>query len=202
MRAEMTENQTATLDFIGVYQEMHGAPPSVREIQRHFGLSSHTTIVRQLHALAEAGHVEQLPNGSWGLKGRQTQLHFALPVYGEIPAGMPAMREQESLETLSIDPRMFGVKSAKPNQFWGLRVKGDSMTNAAILDGDVVLLARREAKPGDIIAALVDDTEVTLKRLVRERGRTFLRAENPRYPDLHPRKIESQGVMVGVIRRA
>ena len=198
----MTENQEATLDFIGAYQEAHGGPPSVREIQRHFRYSSHTSVVRQLHALAEAGHVEQLPNGSWGLKGRHAQLHFALPVYGEIPAGLPALREQEVVETLSIDPRNFGLKSTQAGQLWGLRVKGDSMIDAAILDGDVVLLARREARSGDVIAALVDDTEVTLKRLVRERGRTFLRAANPRFPDLHPRKIESQGVMVGVIRRA
>lgn len=197
----MTENQSATLDFIGAYQEAHGGPPSTREIQRRFGLSSHTTVVRQLRTLAEAGHIEQLPSGSWGLKGRQVQMHFPLPVYGEIPAGLPAMREQETVETLAIDPRIFGLKSVKPGQLWGLRVKGDSMINAAIVEGDVVLLARREPSNGDIIAALVDDTEVTLKRLVRERGRTFLRAENPRYPDLHPRKIESQGVMVGVIRR-
>jgi repressor LexA len=65
-----------------------------------------------------------------------------------------------------------------------------------------VIMARRDPKPGDVIAALVDDTEVTLKRLVKEKGRMVLRAANPRYPDLAPRKIETQGVMVGVIRRA
>src|ERR1035438_5342110 len=160
----MTENQEATLDFIGSYQETHGAPPSTRGIQRHFRYGSHTSIVRQLHALAAAGHVEQLPNGSWGLKARQGQLHFALPVYGEIPAGLPAMREQETVETLSIDPGLFGLRSVRPGQLWGLRVTGDSMTGAAILAGDVVLLARREARPGDIIAALGGDTGGTWKR--------------------------------------
>lgn len=197
----MTDKQQATLDFIGAYQQANGGPPSTREIQKHFQYSSHTSVVRQLHALSEAGHLEQLPSGSWGLKSHQMQMHFPLAVYGEIPAGLPAMREQESLETLSIDPRVFGLKSAKAGQLWGLRVKGDSMTDAAIVEGDVVLLARRQPKNGDIIAALVDETEVTLKRFVQERGRTFLRAANPKYPDLHPRKIESQGVMVGVIRR-
>ncbi len=196
----MTEQQSATLDFIGAHHEAHGVPPSSREIQRHFSFRSQTTVVRQLQALAASGHIEQLANGSWGLKGRQAQLH--LKVYGEIPAGLPTQREQETVETLSIDPRMFGLKSAQPDSLWGLRVKGDSMVNAAILDGDVVVLARREPRAGDVIAALVDDTEVTLKRLVQEADRTYLRAENPRYPDLHPRKIESQGVMVGVIRRA
>lgn len=198
----MTEQQSDTLDFIGAHQEAHGVPPSSREIQRHFSFRSQTTVVRQLQALAAAGHVEQLTNGSWGLKSRQAQLHLALPVYGDIPAGLPAQRDQETLETLSVDPRMFGLNSERRESLWGLRVKGDSMVNAAILDGDVVVLARREPRSGDVIAALVDDTEVTLKRLVREADRTYLRAENPRYPDLHPRKIESQGVMVGVIRRA
>lgn len=111
------------------------------------------------------------------------------------------MREQEILETLPIDPRSFGVNTTRHGSLWGLRVKGDSMIGAAILEGDIVILARREPKPGDIIAALVDDTEVTLKRLVREGGQTILRAENPSVPDFFPRKIESQGVMVGVVRR-
>lgn len=198
----MTENQQATLDFIGVYQQTHGVPPSTRDIQRHFDYGSHTSVIKQLRALAAAGLVEQTANGSWGLKGRETQVYFDLPVYGQIPAGRPALQEQEPLETLSIDPKMFGLRSTRAGSYWGLRVKGDSMIGAAILDGDIVLLAHREPKPGDIIAALVDDTEVTLKRLVREKGRTFLRAANPRFPDLHPRKIETQGVMVGVIRRA
>jgi repressor LexA len=196
----MTENQQATLDFIGAYHEEHGVPPSVRAIQRHFKYGSHTSVVRQLHTLAAGGHVEQLANGSWAPKGREAQLHFALPVYGEIPAGLPAMREQEPVETLSIDPRGFGLRSARPGQLWGLRVKGDSMTGAAILDGDIVLLARREPRPGDIIAALVDETLTTLKRYVIERGRKKLRAENPRYPDITFRRLECQGVAVGVIR--
>src|SRR5436190_11567654 len=103
--SNMTEKQATTLDFIATYQVANGIPPSTREIQRHFRLASQTSVVRQLQALAESGHIEQLPSGSWGLKGRQTQLHFQLPVYGEIPAGRPAMQEQEALETLSIDPR-------------------------------------------------------------------------------------------------
>jgi repressor LexA len=197
----MTETQSATLDFIGAHQEEHGVPPSTRQIQRHFGLSSQTSVVRQLRALAEAGQVEQLNNGSWGLKSRQVQLHFRLPVYGEIPAGLPAMREQEPLETLGVDPAVFGVRAGRPGDLWGLRVRGDSMVNAGVLDGDVVLLVRRPPRAGDIIAALVDETTVTLKRLVKERGRWRLRAENPRYPDVVPAQLESQGVMVGVIRR-
>ncbi len=198
----MTENQQATLDFIGAYKEANRVPPSTRMIQRHFGYGSQTSVIRMLHALAAAGHVEQLANGAWDLKGAEVQLHFAVSVYGDIPAGLPAMREQEPLEKVRVDPRMFGVRNPRPDHFWALRVKGDSMVNAAILDGDLVLMVRRDPRPGDIIAALVDETEVTLKRLVREGRRLILRAANPRFPDLRPRKIEAQGVMVGVIRRA
>ena len=103
--------------------------------------------------------------------------------------------------SIGVDPAAFGLRSGRPDEVWGLRVQGDSMVNAGVLDGDIVLLSRRPAKAGDIIAALVDETTVTLKRLVKERGRWRLRAENPRYPDIIPQRLESQGVMVGLIRR-
>ena len=98
--------------------------------------------------------------------------------------------------------KLFGIGRAKAGEVWGLRVSGDSMINAHILDGDLAILARREPRPGDIIAALVDETTTTLKRLVLVRGRPVLRAENKRYRDIVPeRRLESQGVMVGLIRR-
>jgi repressor LexA len=111
------------------------------------------------------------------------------------------MQEQAPEETVAIDPAVFGVKQGGPYQFWFLRVIGDSMIGANIFDGDLVALVRREPRPGDIIAALVDETTTTLKRLVREEGRMLLRAENPRYADIEPQRLESQGVVVGVIRR-
>lgn len=198
----MTENQEATLDFIGTYQEAHGIPPSTRQIQRHFRYGSHTSVVRQLHALAAVGQVEQTPNGSWCLKGRQAQLHlFAAPVYGSIPAGLPAMREQEPEETITLDPALFGVRRPRPYHLWALRVTGDSMEGARIFDGDLAVFERREPRPGDIIAALVDGSDSTLKRYVIERGKKKLRAENPRYPDITFKQLECQGVWVGSIRR-
>jgi repressor LexA len=125
-----------------------------------------------------------------------------MPVFGTIPAGLPAMQEQQPDETLSINPSVFGIHRAAPNQVWALRVSGDSMVGAHIMDGDLVVLERREPRVGDIIAALVDETPVTLKRLVHVRGRAVLRAENRRYRDIVPeRRLESQGVLVGLIRR-
>ncbi|HWZ94575.1 MAG TPA: transcriptional repressor LexA [Opitutaceae bacterium] len=199
----LTEKQEAILEYVRQVQAERSVPPSTREIQRHFGHASQNAAMSHLRALARKEQIEQLADGRWGNKAAQVQGQlFEMQVYGEIPAGLPAMREQEPLESIPVDPRFFGVKNAKPQQLWALRVRGDSMIDAGILDGDIVIMARRDPKPGDVIAALVDDTEVTLKRLVKEKGRMVLRAANPRYPDLAPRKIETQGVMVGVIRRA
>ena len=112
------------------------------------------------------------------------------------------MQEQTPDETITVDPALFGVRRARPDHFWFLRVRGDSMIDAHILDGDLVALERREPRPGDIIAALVDETETTLKRLVRVGGRLILRAANARYADIIPtRGLESQGVVVGLMRR-
>ncbi len=198
----LTERQEEILDFIRQFQGDHGLPPSTREIQRHFGFSSQTTVMGHLQALAAKQHLSKLADRKWGLKAREIQGQlFSLPVYGSIPAGLPAMQEQTAEETLQVDPAIFGVRRPKPHQYWALRVTGDSMIDAHILDGDLVVLERREPRPGDIVAALVDDTSTTLKRLVRVGGRPVLRAENKRYKDIVPERLESQGVLVGVIRR-
>jgi repressor LexA len=197
----LTERQEEILDFLREFQHLEGVPPSTRQIGRRFGLSQPTAL-KHLRALATKGQIGKLADGRWGLSAGTVQMHlFDAPVYGAIPAGLPAMQEQEPEETVKIDPAVFGVRKARPHHFWLLRVLGDSMTGAGILDGDLVALVRREPRPGDIIAALVDETTTTLKRFVRERGRTLLRAENPRYPDIVPHRLESQGVVVGVIRR-
>lgn len=198
----LTERQEEILEFIRQFQLEHHLPPSTREIQRHFGFSSQTTVMGHLQALSNKQQLSKLADKKWGLKAKEVQGQlFDLPVYGSIPAGLPAMQEQTTEETITVDPAIFGLRRPKPHQYWALRVQGDSMINAHILNGDLVILDRREPQPGDIIAALVDDTTTTLKRLVRAGGRLILRAENKRYRDIVPERLESQGVVVGVIRR-
>ena len=106
------------------------------------------------------------------------------------------MTEAESY--ISVDTISLGVR---PNtKLFALRVRGDSMVDASILDGDTVFLTPREPRPQDIVAALIDG-ESTLKRYLLQRGRPFLRAENPRYPDLLPvNELIIQGVMIGLLR--
>ncbi len=199
----LTERQEQILDFIREFQREKGVPPSSREIQRQFRFSSQTTVIGHLRALANKSQIEQLAGRTWGLKASSVQSQlFEMPIFGSIPAGLPAMQEQVPDETIAIDPAAFGIRRASPHRVWALRVKGDSMVDAHILDGDLVVLERREPREGDIIAALVDDTSTTLKRLVHVRGRAVLRAANRRYADIVPAsKLESQGVLVGLIRR-
>ncbi len=198
----LTERQEAILDFIRRYQSAENVPPSTRVIQQHFGLSAQSTVAQHLRALANKGQLEQLADGRWGLRALATQAQlFEVPVLGAIPAGLPALQEQEPDEIIAIDPAVFGIRRPRPGRLWALRVTGDSMIEAHILDGDLVLMEWREPRVGEVIAALVDETTTTLKRLVREKGRMLLRAANPRYPDIAPSRLEAQGVVLGVIRR-
>jgi repressor LexA len=197
----LTERQEVILDFVRAYQAAQSVPPSTREVARTFGCSQQGA-AKHLQTLARKGQLEKLADGKWGLQAKSVQAQlFEVPVYGAIPAGLPAMQEQQADETIAVDPAIFGVRQRRPGHFWFLRVTGDSMIGANLLDGDLVALVRKEPRPGDIIAALVDETTTTLKRFIKERGRTLLRAANPRYADIMPQRLESQGVVVGVIRR-
>lgn len=197
----LTERQEAILNFVREYQQAQGTAPSTREVARYFDCAQPTAL-KHLQVLARKGELDKLADGKWGFKGRLTQTQlFEVPVFGSIPAGLPAQREQEPEETLAIDPALLRIRNPSRNHLWFLRVTGDSMIGAHICDGDLVALERREPKPGDIIAALVNDTDTTLKRMVRSGGRMILRAENPRYADIIPHRFESQGVVVGIVRR-
>ena len=197
----LTEKQEAILDFVRRVQAERGVPPSTREIQRQFGYESQNAAMNHLRALARKNQITQLDGRTWGIKAREVQGQlFELPIHGTIPAGLPSPQEQQPKEKLAIDPAAF--RTAHPERLWGLEVHGDSMIEAHILDGDIAVLEHREARDGDIVAALVDDTTTTLNRLATQDGRPVLRPENPRYPVIVPEeRLEIQGVLVGLIRR-
>lgn len=197
----LTERQDEILSFVRDYQVAQGVPPSTREVARQFAISQPTAL-QHLSSLARKGRLGKLADGKWGLVAREVQGHlFSAPVFGSIPAGPLAEREQDQEGTIAVDPKVFGVRPGRAGRLWFLRVTGDSMVGANILDGDLVAMVRRDPVPGEIIAALVDETTTTLKRFVREQGRIILRAENSRYADIRPRHLACQGVMVGLIRR-
>ena len=123
-----------------------------------------------------------------------------VPIYGQIPAGMSAAAEQDIEGHVSLDARSANV--SRNHGTFALRVRGDSMIGAHILDGDIVILEQsKDVHNGDIVAALIDG-ETTLKRYVVDHGRPYLKAENPRYPNLIPaRELKIQGVMVSLVRK-
>jgi repressor LexA len=180
----LTERQEEILEFIRQFQREKAVPPSSREIQRHFRLGSQSTVIGHLRALANKGQIEQLAGRTWGLKASAVQAQlFELPVYGSIPAGLPAMQEQAPEETIAINPMPSSASVAPARTRSGRCAStGDSMVDAHITGRRPRdPRAARAARVGDIIAALVDDTTTTLKRLVHLRGRPVLRAANKRY---------------------
>jgi repressor LexA len=123
-----------------------------------------------------------------------------VPIYGESPAGMSTLTDQAIEGHISLDARSANV--SKNGRTFALRVRGDSMIGAHIVDGDIVILEdRKDVQNGDIVAALIDG-EKTLKRYVVEHGRPYLKAENSRYPNLTPaRELKIQGVMISLVRK-
>ncbi|MDZ4797741.1 MAG: S24 family peptidase, partial [Bryobacteraceae bacterium] len=111
-------------------------------------------------------------------------------------AGAPAFREQQPESTLPFDRRVLGARG----ELWAVRVQGDSMIGEHIAEGDVAVFEKRKARPGDIIAALVDGTDTTLKRYLIESDCAVLRAANRKYADILPKSLESQGVLVALFR--
>jgi repressor LexA len=197
----LTARQQQVLDFVHRHHRQHGVSPSLREIQAHFGLASPFGIKRHLDALAAKGALQRLDGKARGLIPNVHAQRGALadiPLYGTIPAGLPVDAVQEPDGYVCVDAASLGVR---PNaKLFALRVRGDSMIDANIVEGDLVFLTPREPRPRDIVAALIDG-ESTLKRFLTQRGHPFLRAENPRYPDLLPAtELVIQGVMIGLLR--
>ena len=201
MPEPLTDRQQQVLDFINAHHRQHGVAPSIREIQAHFGLASPFGIQRHLDALTEKGALRRLDGKARGLLPSSHPRRGALaeiPLYGTIPAGLPVEAVQEPDSYISVDTATLGVRPT--TKLFALRVRGDSMINASILDGDTVFVTPREPRPRDIVAALIDG-ESTLKRFLVQRGQPLLRAENPRYPDLIPaQELVIQGVMIGLLR--
>jgi len=200
----LTERQQAIFDFILEFRTRNGCSPSIPEIQRQFDIRSPNGVVGHLHALESKGYIRRGERGSRQIDvvGRQSAAPVAeLPLYGQIAAGYPETAETARPETfLGLDETTLGFRP-KTGCFV-LRVRGDSMKDAGIFDGDMVVVEPTPApRENQIVAALIDG-ECTLKRLVRVNGKWFLKAENAAYPALHPRSdLVIQGAVRTIIRR-
>lgn len=197
----LTERQKNVLDFIQREQREKGITPSTREIQSHFGFASQTSIMQYIAVLERKGFLDRHARKARALITPAMKVRIAdIPIYGQIPAGMSALTEQTIEGHVSLDTHSANV--SKNRGTFALRVRGDSMIGAHIVDGDIVILEdSKEVHNGDIVAALIDG-ETTLKRYVVEHGRPYLKAENSRFPNLIPaRELKIQGVMVSLVRK-
>ncbi len=199
----LTQRQEEVLRFISNYLAEYGYPPSYQEIADAFGFSSKHGVVRHIDALVNKGYLQKTGTTARGLRivderyQPATEEVVNLPLIGQVSAGYPILAEQNIDRYVPV-PRQL-IKSE--GKYFTLRVQGDSMVNAGILDGDLVIVqSTNTAEPGQIVVALIGD-EVTVKRLIVRGNERFLKAENPAYPDIHPQsEWRIQGRVVGLIR--
>ena len=197
----LTDRQKNVLNFIQSEQREKGITPSTREIQNHFGFASQTSVMQYIDVLARKGFLDRHARKARALITPIQKVRITdIPIYGQIPAGMATLTEQTIEGHVVLDTG--SVNASKNGRTFALRVRGDSMIDAHIVDGDIVILEdRKDVQSGDIVAALIDG-ETTLKRYVMEHGRPYLKAENSLYPDLTPaRELTIQGVMISLIRK-
>ena len=203
---EITPRQKAVLEFISGYIEKSGYPPTFQEIADAFNIVSKHGVVRHLEALEKKGYITRSDTLARSIRIVHPDYMPAapgdgetvsVPVVGRVAAGLPFLSEQ-NIEDHVMLPRTL-IKSE--GTYFALRVHGDSMLNAGILDGDMVIVkAASIGQSGEIVVAMVDN-EVTVKRLVIQGPRKFLKAENPAYPDIHPRsEWNIQGKVIGLVR--
>jgi repressor LexA len=202
----LTERQRQVLTVIRTWACRHGFSPSAREIADALGLASPSTVGRHLRTLEDRGFLRR---GLGVTRPIDVRMFLApaerppagpatvgVPVLGDIAAGAPIPAQEDTGETLALPRDLVGRGT-----LFGLRVRGDSMIDAAICDGDIVVVKQQpEAYNGDIVAALIDD-EATVKVYRRTRGHVVLEARNRAYPDLDGDRAVILGKVVSVLRR-
>ncbi len=196
----LTRRQRQILDFLREYLEVNGYSPSFEEIAQHLKVSSLNGIYKHLRALEERGFIRRLSNQarSIQLRNPQDQAALSLPLLGTIAAGQPIEAVRDT-EEISVPDGFLGK-----GRHFALRVRGDSMIDEQIRDGDlVIVLERSDAHNGETIVALIEGEDVTLKKFYREGPQIRLQPANeniePIYVD--EEKLNIQGIVCGVLRR-
>jgi repressor LexA len=202
---ELTGRQQEIWSFLVEYVDLHGYPPTVREIGEAVGLASPSTVHAHLANLERAGLLKRDPTKPRALElvGREKPAEGAvlelpkLPLLGQIAAGGPLLAEQNVEDHIAVPETLRGD--------FVLRVKGESMIDAGILDGDLVIVQRaQDARNGDIVVALAGDDEsadeATVKTFYREKGRVRLQPENASLEPIYAEHVQILGKVVGVFR--
>ena len=201
---DLTKRQQQILDVVERHVDKHGYPPTVREIGNAVGLASSSTVHAHLQALETRGALRRDPSKPRALDlvhrarpDRNMAGIRMLPLVGSIAAGTPILAEQNVEEELPVPE----ILTASGDNFL-LRVRGESMIEAGILDGDYVVVRRQDdCAEREIVAALVDGSEATVKRLDHVDGRVRLSPENAALEPFFPDDVQVMGKVVGVFRR-
>jgi len=200
----LTARQQQIWEFLVAYVERHGYPPTVREIGEEVGLASPSTVHAHLANLERAGLLKRDPTKPRALElvGRERSEAPAatvarLPLVGQIAAGGPLLAEHNVEDHVAVPETLHGD--------FLLRVKGESMIDAGILDGDIVVVQRaQDARNGEIVVALAGDDEsadeATVKRFFREKGRVRLQPENAALEPIYAQHVQILGRVTGVFR--
>ena len=205
---EITNRQQEILDFIQDYVDFNGYPPTYREIGKKFNIASTFGVKRHIDALVKKGFLNNSGNLSRTLtlvvnnnpiKKEPKEPIVDIPVVGRVAAGYPILAEENIEGHLTIDRNLIGNRS----ECFGLKVRGDSMVNAGILEGDLVIVSpQKEAVNGDIVVALLGD-EATMKRFMLDDGVILLIPENEKYESIvvnNPQEFSIIGKVIGVFR--
>lgn len=215
---ELTKKQAAILEYMKSHVAQHSYWPSIRDIQAKFRFASTNAVFGHLQALERKGVIQRIPGAARAYKiapssvadHSETVIRYegpdedaiplgSIPLMGSIAAGFPDHTESSGVVASMQAPMTEGSRRRPPQSF-ALRVRGDSMIDANINDGDTVIIEPGSPKHGDIVAALIDG-ETTLKRLIRQGGKTYLKAENANYPELFPvTELVIQGIAKQVVK--
>jgi len=197
----LTKRQREILDYLSDFIHQHGYAPSLEEIGRRFGLSSLATVHKHLTNLQEKGFIRRAWNRSRSVELVPVHVgtrSLELPLLGYVAAGAPIEAITGS-ETIAVPEDLVGKRDT-----YVLRVRGDSMIDEQIRDGDFVIVEdRKTAQNGEMVIALLRGAEVTLKKLYRENGGVRLQPANPTMQPLvlDAEQVQIQGVVIGVMRK-
>lgn len=206
--SELSTGQARVFEFLIAYQEREGFCPSREEIRRHFGYRSPNAVTSHLQALARKGYVGWSPGRARAIRILRNRpspdadvTDASIPLLGQIAAGRPILAQENVEDTLSVPAGFLGAGT-----HFALNVKGDSMKDAGIDDGDIALIrCDPELAEGRIMAVVIDD-EATLKRVFKSPDGLVLRSENPAYEDMVQRlgegvSVRMAGRLAGLLKR-
>jgi len=206
---DLTKRQKEVLTFITAYIKKHTYPPTIRDIAEHFTMSvkgayDHVTALRRKNYLKQNDNrsrtMELVRSKEEKLEEEDAGSMVKIPLVGKVAAGIPILTEESLEKTITMHQSML----KKNRTYFAVKVQGDSMSGACIMDGDLAIIEKRNTvQNGEIAVAVVEENgndAFTLKRFYKEKNRIKLQAENPNYPPIYSRDVRIVGRLAHIIR--